>query len=133
MNSKALTLTAAAFGLLTLPAYASDNWTGLYEGIDPLTGAEISLSIEPKESDAYQIVVHTPIHSQCAGEALLTGTGTLDEDRLLRLDTSVACDSADPIPSPDAVYFKDVDRDLIYSAVPTDSRYINYHRVQETS
>ena len=131
MKSKTLISTTTVFGILALPAIAADNWTGQYEGVDPLTGASISLQIEPQQDGLYNIVVDTPRHSQCTGEAQLTGTGILQDDRMLRLDTVVSCAGAEPISSPDAAYFQDVQQEVIYAEVPTDNRRIDYYRVNQ--
>lgn len=131
MKTRTLVSATAAFGILAVPALAADSWTGQYEGVDRLTGATISLRIEPRPEGLYDIVVNTPQHSLCAGEAELRGIGTIADDRMLRLESVVSCDGADPISSPDAAYFQDDQQQVIYAAVPTDNRRINYFRIHQ--
>lgn len=131
MKTRTFVSATTALGILAVPALAADNWAGQYEGVDPLTGATISLRIEPQQDGLYNVFVNTPQHSQCTSEAKLTGTGQLEDDRMLRLDTVVSCAGAEPISSPDAAYFQDTQQEVIYAEVPTDNRRINYYRVHQ--
>ncbi len=132
MKTRTFVSATTALCILAVPALAADNWAGQYEGIDPLTGAKISLRIEPQQVGPYNIVVNTPQHSLCSGTAKIVGTGIIEDDQMLRLDTVVNCAGAEPIlTSPDIVYFQDRDQEMIYAEVPTDNRRIDYYRVHQ--
>ncbi|WP_421725811.1 hypothetical protein [Bauldia sp.] len=133
-----LTAAIAAAGLSAGPAFADDDWAGLYTAIDGKDGSVDRLSIVPNSNGTFTIHMTSTGLSLCADAGdntagWINATGRLAGKALLREHVRVTCaatgESRDIASSRYAIH--EVNDDILMMRAPDDGRALYYHRVSD--
>jgi hypothetical protein len=95
-------------GALIVLLGPSDGWTvdphavfpGLWQGVDQVDGSLRTISVTDVDDDGvFEVRAHDTHREMCeGGRAIESGTGTIDEEGVLRTEGTIRCDSGDETP-----------------------------------